>query len=1535
MRNWIFMITISLFGHLSWSQSYSNDKEKFVKEFQKTLTEYGRGEFREFAKEELPLLLLESNEFSSSYFSKMVETCNLMEVKKIKPYPEIYNYVYSVSSFVKKKQSEESFKSWHNSVDKLLSLRNLKKYKQFIEMSSGFFHESSIAASSNFKWFYIGGDYEFKYEKKAFINFSGGNLVCRVESKKASDKGSIIDSLNLIQTDGVFDPILKKWIGKNGTITWEKVGLDKNTTYATIDNYELSMKSSTLRVDSVLLTSPYFSEQISGGLVDRAFKINRDADKVYPQFLSFDKNLLIKDIVANVDYIGGYAMQGASFIGAGTSTKPAKITYKKDGTVFMKATSKKILISKDKIAIDRALFALYLSSGDSISHAGINFTYDLEKKNIQLSRSGSGIAKAPFQDSYHQLEIYVPKIIWQEDSDNLHFTFEFGTSQEQKVATFESSDYFNEQVYDRLQAMETVHPLSAIANYCYKYDEYYITEGKAATALGQTVSQAKGTLINLSNMGFISYDTDLKMVQVNKKLQTFVNAKAGKKDYDNIAFKSDFRPKTLKGYSQEEIDKDEYLSSVQKSYNKQNSERRLMKNFGVMSLVTFDLDLEAIDKVLISKAKNTVAFPTNSTVKIKKNRNFNFAGWINAGKLEVNTKAALFDYGDYKFKLLSTEEALFRVRPMRRQDSEKSIAMVSSIFGVSGEILIDDVNNKSGKNLDFGMYPKLVSDNSTKVYYNDKDIYRGAYDSTRFYYTVNPFERDSLNSFEETTFRLKGELTSAGIFPKITEELKIMPDYSFGFVTKAPEGGLDFYGTGAKFENKIVLSNNGLQGAGTINFVQSTSVSKALTFLPDSTVGIAQFENKPVESGVEFPDVIGVDAYITYVPKDNVLKAQSTPKNEMQFYDSEATLKGIAFVRPEGLTGRGLMSFVTATLISDNFKYSRYDIDSDTAGFSLKNESDDINENALAFKTDNVNAHVSFRDRNGKFKSNAGESEVYFPVNQYMCRMDMFTWLMDELSIEMQKKADKEIAINSGVDLVGPNFYSMHPKQDSLQFRAPKAKFDLKAKTIFCDKVEYIDIADARIFPDSMKLTVRKKAKLDKLKNAKIVANYITKYHKFEKADVSIKARRDYEASGMYPYFDMDSNVTYISMNNIGLDTAFQTRASGEIAAETSFKLSNEFDYYGKVSVAAANPLISFTGATRINHGCEKFDRNWMAFESEIDPKNIQIPVANKMKDLNGEIISAGIVWRDSPSTDSLKLYPTFLSSLVDKNDQIVMTSNGYLQYNYGANQFEIGSREKLVNMNEKGNYLALHTESCSLNGMGVIDLGMNYGDAIVESVGTISYNQTTGETSMDLTSRFDMAMDKGIFQDVAKRINEIEELKPMDFNSTKLEMAVVEWEDQKAADKLKDEFIRLGAVKRLPNCLEKSITISGLKLSSYDRDSQDKGLITNVEAAVLVSMYNVPVMKYVPFKAFFQQYYSKTPSDKFSMYINIPGGRDYFMHYSMEKKNGTLKIKTGDVEMQTKLTEMKEDKRKKKNFKFESTNNNAYLGKFMGLFAE
>lgn len=208
----------------------------------------------------------------------------------------------------------------------------------------------------------------------------------------------------------------------------------------------------------------------------------------------------------------------------------------------------------------------------------------------------------------------------------------------------------------------------------------------------------------------------------------------------------------------------------------------------------------------------------------------------------------------------------------------------------------------------------------------------------------------------------------------------------------------------------------------------------------------------------------------------------------------------------------------------------------------------------------------------------------------------------------------------------------------------------------------------------------------------------------------------------------------------------------------------------------------------------------------------------------------------------------------------------------------------------------------------------------------------------MNITARFDMAMDKGLMQDVATRIAETEGLLPMESNwsTHSLEQAIVQWDGRAEADKVLDQYVREGAVKRLPDGLQKTMTITGIRLTSFDKKgSQDKGLITTLDAASLVSMYGKPVFKQVPFKAFFQQTYSKAESDKFMLYLNIPGGRDYYFHYAMEKKDGTLFVKSGDQEFNAALTELKEEKRKTKNFKYEATSNSVYLVKFMEFFGQ
>jgi hypothetical protein len=1528
-----------IFSFTANAQTYSNNREKFTKEFQKSLTDFGKGEFHDFAKKQLPVMLLETSDFPEAYFTKMVETCNLMETKKLKPYPEIYQYVFSVYSFVKGKQSSASYQAWHSSVDKLLDNRNIKKFEDFIDLSAGFFSERKIAESSNFKWYYEGGEYSFEFTDKPFIKCSNGNLICRIDNRDSKTKKDqpYVDSLVVFKTNGTYDPVLKKWEGTGGTLTWEKVGLPKNETFATLKKYDVSCKSSNLGADSVALTTKYFTKPIMGSLSDRAFTINREEDKIYPQFLSYEKRLRIKNIKENVDYDGGFSMQGSSFVGMGTPKDPAKILIYRNNLVFVKAAAQQIYVSPKKISCNNTNSAIYLNTGDSITHPGVHFSYDLEKKNIEMLRTATGNGQAPFQDSYHKVDIYVAKITWKVDEQDIYFTYDFGTSQEQRMASFESKSYFDERLYDRMQGLETVHPLIAISKYCYKYDEYSFNEGTAATALGKTIEQAKPLLIELSNYGFISYDVEAKTVTVNPKLDNFVMGKAGKRDYDNLIFVSDLRPKELKGFSEDQIKDDANLQAIQKQYKQQSEDRRLMSYFGKMNLGTLEIDLNAVDKVKISDAQNTVVFPEGSRVIVKENRNVEFSGWLNAGKMEINTYSANYNYSENKFNLMKTGESLCRVRPLQETDGQKPIAMVSNINGIKGELFVDDPSNRSGNNKKFHDYPKLNVSKPSFVYYNAKDIFRGAYDSTRFYYTVAPFLMDSLDNFNEKTFRLKGELTSAGIFPKISEDLKIMPDYSFGFSTKAPAGGYDFYGTGAKYENKIVLSYTGLQGAGTINFVESTSVSKGLlNFLPDSAIGLAHFTNRPIEVGIEFPDVESEEAFITYIPKKNMLKAASTPKTDLNFFKQEAKLRGTAIVTPTGMRGFGLMSFKTATTVSDDYRFKRWDINADTSGFSLKNTYAEPGEDPLAFAADNVKANISFKERKGEFVSNRGSSQINFPVNQYLCRMDKFSWFMDYAELQMEKSGEKDVTFHMDMDLVGPNIFSTHPKQDSLQFRSPKAKYDLKQRSIFCEKVEYLEIADARIYPDSMKVIIRKNAKMEPFKNSKIVANYITKYHTFVRANIEVKARRSYVADGEYPYYDKDSTLTYFQMKTITLDTSYQTIASGVIAENQGFKLSKEFDYYGNVGINASNPLINFSGSTRINHTCDKFDRTWMSFTAPIDPKNIQIPVSAQMKNLAGDPISAGIVWRNSASVDSIKLYPTFLSQLVVGSDPVVMTASGYLQYNMNAKEFQIGSKEKLLNRSEKGNFLALHTESCSLNGEGVVNLGMDYGDVIVDAVGVVNYNQTTGQTTMNLTARFNMAIDKGLMEDVATRINAVEGLKPMDFNTTTFEQALLEWTDQKTADRIKSDYTIKGEIKKLPAQVETAMTITGLRLSSFDKPSeQEKGIISTTETAVLVNMYEKPIMKYVPMRAFFQQVYSEAGGDRFGLQIDIPGGRDYYFDYQMVKKEGEMKIVSGDGDFNTAASAMKEEKRKTKNFKFEASTQRVYLSKFLRLFGQ
>ena len=1529
MRSVLLIASFVLSSHL-FAQPFSSDPAQFLKEVNKYLSASNGTKTKEFMDVFEPNWL---TNFSSEYQSRVISTCNLIWEKKLAAFPDMYGYLLSVHSFVQTNQPKQSFESWHSTIDQLLNSKKVTKFQDFIEICAGFFTDGTVFAYTDHKWLVKGGTYTFDFNNtNPVIKFENVTLCCYIINRTAGKNDDpYYDSTIVRGTYGTYEPLISKWTGRGGKVDWQKVGMNTANNYAIITDYSMSLKSTDVESDSCVMYTDYYETPLQGTFKDEAKKINREIDKVNPQFTSFSKKVVRKTILPEVDYVGGFAIKGAYFNGIGYNNELASLVFYKDGLPFVKANALSFNINEKSARAAECKIVIYISPGDSIFHPGLDLYYaigDSGKTVLQVGRSSEGLAQAPFKNTYHDLDMYVDKLTWTKGDPNL--TLDWHDRSSKKIARLESQNYFSERVYNQIQGMNATHPLVAIYQHAYRYDVEVMTIGEASTAMGFTIDQATPILLDLSNQGFITYDKNKKTIALLPKTKKYIDARAGKSDYDHILFTSNCNQLEMP-LAQDTLingDKTKINKPVLKEYYriKKLNERKLkVENFGTINLKSLDFYLNEVDPIELSPAQNVVVFPKEGHLLIKKNLDFLFSGAVMAGKLEVYLEQGTFDYENFRINLISVDAALLRVKPIYG-GYNSAVPMFSHFEGLTGTIFIDDPTNRSGKNTKFTQYPILKSKTYAYVFYDHKTIFNSVYDSSTFYFKTDPFDFDSLDNFNEYSVKFAGEFRSAGIFPPFRENLTIQEDYSFGFKTKAPEGGFNFYGDYAKFDNEIRLSNEGLRGAGQIDFVTSTSISENFIFFPDSTMGLSKYVNRgqTKKEGISVPDVSGNNVMVTFVPKHDILKARATTE-PLLFFNKEAAMKGVTYLTPQGMTGRGLMYFKEAELGSREFKYERWVIDADTADFNLANVTDtgEPDDEGLKFNTANLNAHVDFESRRGDFLSNSALEPFQFEKIQYHCYMDMFVWLMDNDQLELSKKAD--ISFDSELDLTQPNTFSVKPDQDSLNFTSNKVRYSLKEDVLYCERVKYVDVADARIYPSDEKVTVRKNAKMDAFDGAKIVANSVTKFHTITEAHVEILARQNYKASGKYAYVDNKEEEHILFFANIIVDAEFQTIASGQIPQDVNFHLSDRFDFYGTVELKGGDQFLTFDGATRINHDCNKFARNWLKFRTDINPNNIQIPVSQQMTDLEGKPVAVGIVKPNSNNQDSTSVYPAFLSSLIRPNDRVMFTSFGVLNFNEETKEFRIASPEKLINRNEKGNYISLHIESCSMEGDGLVDLGMELPGVDFKTYGTVKYDASVKETTMNLSGGLNFFYDKKAMEFVTDAIKAAEGISGIDWDRTTINQAIKEEVSEKDADEMKSDYTIKGADEvKIPKELGNyPVYLTNLRLKWGDRSQG--GEFVSQPISGIVSLFGVPIMKDFTVRLAINYVRSGDRGTRMGLLIQMPPkegipGNYYFYSFERVKKETILKVYTSDKALEghlTLLTEKSEEKTKGKDLSF------------------
>jgi hypothetical protein len=485
--------------------------------------------------------------------------------------------------------------------------------------------------------------------------------------------------------------------------------------------------------------------------------------------------------------------------------------------------------------------------------------------------------------------------------------------------------------------------------------------------------------------------------------------------------------------------------------------------------------------------------------------------------------------------------------------------------------------------------------------------------------------------------RFNGTFSSAGIFPDFKETLTLQKDYSLGFIRQTPPDGYPIYNGKGNFNQEIRLSNKGLRGGGDLNFSASASKVPDLIFFPDSANGIASVYDVKEADNPEFPKAHGDTVRLHFLPYEDLLQAYNL-KTPFLAYKENITFKGRFDLTFKDLQGEGKVEFEKADLTSRKILFVKRRFFSDTANFHLKA----FDEEGLTFSTVNVNAKIDLDQRIGEFVTNGEGSYVKFDKNQYIAYMDRFKWYMDAEDIELgdtQKKIDTDDAEN-GLDLEGPEFISIHPKQDSLRFFAPGAKYNLRKYIIRCVNVPFINVADARIFPNNGDVTIFKNAVMDTLRKSSILANTVTKFHTIRNTTANVYGRRSYLASGEYQYIDENDKSNLIIFKTIRPDTAGQTISEGEIPEKENFKFNDYFSFAGKVYLQATQQFLTFDGGTKIVHNCNMIGKSYLRFTGEINPRDIQIPIPKKALDMRGTPVGTGLFF----SLDSNAVYASFLS---------------------------------------------------------------------------------------------------------------------------------------------------------------------------------------------------------------------------------------------------------------------------------------------------
>ena len=1204
-----------------------------------------------------------SGEFTADMAATLAGPVNSMLKRRMSPATYLGATVDAVDALSTGKASQDRFYEWAEILEGLLEGGRGsadKNVKNWLEFSAGFFADGTIYSSRTRGWVADGEGYKITRDgKKIEVFFPLTELLGYTTG----------DTILIQRVRGTYNVNDQRWVGTQGRIGWDRTVLDPNKVFVEFRDHMIPFKETSFSIDSVQFThKDQLDRKLTGRLQDKLIVNNTPQKTTYPRFTAYDRDVSQLELYPNVKYQGTYSLRGSRFTGLGGADERAKLEFfKEDGSLAVKTRSGQFYVDdRDRIHADEAEVVIRFGE-DSIYHPNVKLDFDQQWGVLNLARDDRGNTSAPFYSSFHGIEFNPSTLTWPINDTLLVMKPRHAGARPD--ADFASINLFDKGLYVGVQGAVSYHPLVMMKRYV---DQTGRTSFQTLEIVQQfnrslSIDGAQSLLYELMTQGFIFYDKSTETVHVLDKTENYVLANAERVDFDIIRLHS----KPAAGAEN-----------------------------ATLHMETGDLQVNGVFQVNLSDSQFVKMFPMNKSLTVGQNRFMNFGGTVFGGNSDFYGQDFEFSYDSFAI-VMRNIDSMVLFAPTGDVDANGdpvTAAVQTSIAGLTGTLYIDNPYNKSGRE-DFGVFPYFVSGSNGFAHYQKGSIHKNAYDSTVFYFEVDAFEVDSMETLDPGMMGFSGTLVSGGIFPDIRQEVRVMEDMSLGFETETPPDGYPIYGESGRYKGNIGLSNQGLVASGSIDYQTTSLTGDRIMLFPDSAQGVIDTVRVGIQRGkVEYPDVFNENVDMDWKPGADslTLRMRTTP---FRIYGNETTLEGDITVTSKELRGRGLMDFDEAKARSEDFRFGAQSMRSDSARFTIKSADRDI----PAVVVPDASIDVDFETRKGIFRSNDEQASTELPFSKYFTSSNIFTWDMDSNLVSFDTEG-RDYSI----------FQSADARQDSLTMQAERGTYRMNEHVLTLDGVPYVAVGDAHIFPDKGQVIIERDATIQTLENSKVVFDSLLASHELINASVNIYGKYSMKGEGDYVYVNRTGLEQLIHFGEIGSRQVeedgykrWETYATGDISDTANFHMDPKVLYKGPVAVSSFSEKVEFDGYAKLKlTDTANFSAGWFKMDGEIEAEDFVIDINDAIDD-RGDTVFVGVFQQFG----DMRIYPAILNTKQrSKRDSEVMRVQGTVQFEEDEQEFIFGDQDKIDEFSYRGEMMRFNDKTGRIQIDGPMRMGVDYG---------------------------------------------------------------------------------------------------------------------------------------------------------------------------------------------------------------------------------